>query len=393
MGGIDMSTNYVMETYGRFDVSFEKGKGTKLYDSEGNEFLDFVSGIAVNCLGHSHPSIVKTIQEQSQNLIHISNYYWTKPQKELAKILCENSVFHRAFFCNSGTEAVEAALKLSRKYSILKGYENKNTIIYMNNSFHGRSMGALSVTGQPKYQQTFKPLIGNTISIDFNDSIALEEAFNENICAIILEPIQGEGGVVSANKEFLKKAKDLCEKYDALLIFDEVQCGIGRTGSLFAYEKFGVSPDVVCLAKALGCGIPIGAMLANEKASVLKPGDHGTTFGGNPLSCAVACTVLNELINNGVIASVDEKSTYLTTKLLALKEKYPVIKDVRGLGLLIGVELDLEPKAIMKECFSNGLLVVSAGKNVLRFLPPLNVNYEELDKAVSLFEKSLITLS
>jgi acetylornithine/N-succinyldiaminopimelate aminotransferase len=388
-----MTENYVMETYGRFDVTFEKGEGTKLYDSEGNKFLDFVSGIAVNCLGHSHPSIVKTIQEQSQKLLHVSNYYWTNSQIELAKILCENSVFNKAFFCNSGTEAVEAALKLSKKYSVSKGYENKNTIIYMNNSFHGRSMGALSVTGQPKYQETFKPLMPNTISIDFNDSIALEESFNENICAIILEPIQGEGGVVSANKEFLKKAKDLCEKYDALLIFDEVQCGIGRTGSLFAYEKFGISPDVVCLAKALGGGIPIGAMLANEKASVLQPGDHGTTFGGNPLSCAVACTVLKELIYNGVIASVDEKSTYLTNKLLALKEKYPVVVDVRGLGLLIGVELNLEPKAIMKECFSNGLLVVSAGKNVLRFLPPLNVNYEELDEAVSLFEKSLINLS
>ncbi|SHI01763.1 aspartate aminotransferase family protein [Clostridium grantii] len=388
-----MTENYVMETYGRFDVTFEKGEGTKLYDSENRVFLDFVSGIAVNCLGHSHPSIVKAIQEQSQKLLHVSNYYWTNSQIELAKILCENSVFNKAFFCNSGTEAVEAALKLSKKYSVSKGYENKNTIIYMNNSFHGRSMGALSVTGQPKYQETFKPLMPNTISIDFNDSIALEEVFNENICAIILEPIQGEGGVVSANREFLKKAKDLCEKYDALLIFDEVQCGIGRTGSLFAYEKFGISPDVVCLAKALGGGIPIGAMLANEKASVLQPGDHGTTFGGNPLSCAVACTVLKELIYNGVIASVDEKSTYLTNKLLALKEKYPVIVDVRGLGLLIGIELNLEPKAIMKECFSNGLLVVSAGKNVLRFLPPLNVNYEELDEAVSLFEKALINLS
>lgn len=388
-----MATNCVMNTYGRFNVSFEKGEGTWLYDDKGNKYLDFVSGIAVNCLGHSHPSIIKTIKEQSEKLIHVSNYYWNKPQLELAEILCENSNFDKAFFCNTGTEAVEAALKLSRKYSIKKGYDNKNTIIYMNNSFHGRTMGALSVTGQPKYQETFKPLLGNTISINFNDIDALESVFNNSVCAVIMEPIQGEGGILPAEIKFLEKTKELCEKYDSLLIFDEVQCGIGRTGSLFAHQKLGITPDVVCIAKALGGGVPIGAILTNEKANVLQPGDHGTTFGGNPLCCAISCTVLKELIHGGIIDTVDEKSNYLINRLKDLKLKYPEIGEIRGMGLLIGVDIDFNPKELMKECFSNGLLVVTAGKNTLRFLPPLNVNYEDLDKAILLFEKALISLS
>lgn len=388
-----MTTNCVMNTYGRFNVNFERGEGTWLYDDKGTEYLDFVSGIAVNCLGHSHPSIIKTIKEQSEKLIHVSNYYWNKPQLELAQILCENSNFDKAFFCNSGTEAIEAALKLSRKYSIKKGYDNKNTIVYMNNSFHGRTMGALSVTGQPKYQETFKPLLGNTISVDFNDIDGLESIFDNSVCAVIMEPIQGEGGILPAEVEFLEKTKELCAKYDSLLIFDEVQCGIGRTGSLFAHQKLGITPDVVCIAKALGGGVPIGAILTNEKADVLEPGDHGTTFGGNPLCCAVSYTVLKELIHNGIIDTVDEKSNYLINRLNDLKSKYPKIGEIRGMGLLIGVDIDLNPKELMKECFSNGLLVVTAGKNTLRFLPPLNVNYEELDKAILLFEKALISLS
>lgn len=388
-----MATNYVMNTYGRFNVNFEKGEGTWLYDDKGNKYLDFVSGIAVNCLGHSHPSIIKTIKEQSEKLIHVSNYYWNKPQLELAQILCENSDFDKAFFCNTGTEAVEAALKLSRKYSIKKGYDNKNTIIYMNNSFHGRTMGALSVTGQPKYQETFEPLLGNTLSINFNDIDGLESIFDNSVCAVIMEPIQGEGGILSAEIKFLEKAKELCEKYDSLLIFDEVQCGIGRTGSLFAHQKLGITPDVVCIAKALGGGVPIGAILTNEKADVLEPGDHGTTFGGNPFCCAVSCTVLKELIHGGIIATIDEKSNYLINRLKDLKSKYPEIGEIKGMGLLIGVDVDFNPKELMKECFSNGLLVVTAGKNTLRFLPPLNVNYEELDKAILLFEKALISLS
>ncbi len=380
-----------MYTYKRFPVNFIKGKGVYLYDDKGEEYLDFVSGIAVNCLGHSHPKIVDCIKNQAENLIHISNYYWNKEQIDLAEILCENSPFEKAFFCSSGTEAVEAALKLAKKYSVDK--PEKSKIIYMNNSFHGRSMGALSVTGQPKYQESFKPLIAGATSIDFNDTEALEAVFDENVCALIMEPIQGEGGIIPASTEFINKARELCDQYDSILIFDEVQCGIGRSGKLFCFDNFNVTPDVVCLAKGLGGGVPIGAMLATEKCSdALQPGDHGTTFGGNPLVCAVGNTVINELVNEGVISGVTEKSNYLKDKLNLLVEKYDSLDSVRGMGLLIGVIVNADPKEVMQKCFDNKLLLVSAGKNVLRFLPPLNVTKEEIDKAVSIFEDSIKSL-
>lgn len=385
-----MSRDYIMNTYGRFDVSFEKGLGTSIYDENGKEYLDFVSGIATNCLGHSHPVIVKAIQEQSAKLMHISNYYWNSNALKLGEKLCTNSDHEKAFFCNSGTEAIEAALKLSRKYGRMNGSSNKSKIIYMNNSFHGRTMGALSVTGQGKYQENFAPLIGNVESIDFNDIDALKKAFNEDVCGVILEPIQGEGGIVPANIDFLKEARALCDKYNALLIFDEVQCGIGRTGSLFAYQKFGVIPDVICMAKALGGGFPIGGIITNSKCcSAFVPGDHGTTYGGNPLACAVSFAVLTELIDGGVISSVDEKSNYIYEKLNEFKKKYSVIDDIRGIGLLIGVAVNTDPKNIVNECFKEGLLVVSAGKNVIRLLPPLNVTLKEIDSALYIFEKVL----
>jgi len=379
-----------MNTYGRFDISFEKGLGTSIYDENGKEYLDFVSGIATNCLGHSHPVIVKAIQEQSAKLMHISNYYWNSNALKLAEKLCSNSDHEKAFFCNSGTEAIEAALKLSRKYGRMNGSSSKNKIIYMNNSFHGRTMGALSVTGQGKYQENFAPLIGNVEAIDFNDIDALKKVFNEDVCGVILEPIQGEGGIILADLDFLKEARALCDKYNALLIFDEVQCGIGRTGSLFAYQKLGVIPDVVCIAKALGGGFPIGGIITNNKCcSAFVPGDHGTTYGGNPLACAVSFAVLTELIDGGVISSVDEKSNYIYEKLNEFKKKYSVIDDIRGMGLLIGVAVNTDPKNIVNECFKEGLLLVSAGKNVIRLLPPLNVTLKEIDSALCIFEKVL----
>lgn len=385
-----MSKSHVMHTYGRFDVTFEKGIGVKIYDTTGKEYIDFVSGVATNCLGHSHPVIKNALIEQSSKLMHISNYYWSDEVIKLAEILCENSDHEQAFFCNSGTEAVEAALKLSRKYGRLNGSPDKNKIIYMNNSFHGRSMGSLSVTGQSKYQETFSPLIGGTINIDFNDINALNDVFDENVCAVILEPIQGEGGIISADINFLKEARSLCDKFNALLIFDEIQCGIGRTGTLFAYKNFGVVPDVVCLAKALGGGFPIGAIIANSKCcSSLVPGDHGTTYGGNPLACAVSFAVLEELIHGKVIASVNEKSRYLFDKLNLLKNNYSIIDDIRGMGLLIGVKITVNPKAFVAECLEEGLLVASAGEDVIRLLPPLNVTLEEIDSALKIFEKVL----
>lgn len=379
-----MSEDCLMKTYGRFDVTFDKGLGSKLYDTNGTEYIDFVSGVAVNCLGHSHPAIIKAIQEQSNKLMHVSNYYYNTTHTVLAKKLIENSDHESVFFCNSGTEAIEGALKLARKYGKLNG--NKSTIIYMDNSFHGRSMGALSVTGQGKYQEAFMPLLGGVRKIPLNDINALKEAFTSDVCGIIVEPIQGEGGIIPINIDFIKEIKELCTQNDALLIYDEVQCGIGRLGSLFAYKQFGVVPDVIALAKGLGGGFPIGAIMANKKAStVLVPGDHGSTYGGNPLACAVSLAVITELVDNKIIDTVGERSKYAFEKLEAMKKKYPVIKEVRGMGFLIGVEIDFDTKEFMKKCLEKKLLLISAGPKVIRLLPPLNVTKEELDEALHIF--------
>lgn len=381
-----MSKDSVMNTYGRFDVVFERGLGSRIYDIDGKEYVDFVSGVAVNCLGHSNPIIIDAINKQSMKLMHISNYYWNTEHTAVAQKLVDNSDHSKVFFCNSGTEAVEGALKIARKYGKLNGSENKNIILYMKNSFHGRSIGALSVTGQPKYQKDFMPLMGGVKEVNFNDIEDLRKNFNENVCGIIIEPIQGEGGIVTAEVEFLKEARALCDKFNAILIFDEIQCGMGRLGSLFAYKKFGVIPDVIAMAKALGGGFPIGAFMANDRAAeALKPGDHGSTYGGNPLGCAVSLAVLNELVDGGVVATVDEKGAYLKENLLKLKEKYGVINEVKGMGLLIGISMK-DPKAFMNACFNKGLLVVTAGADVVRLLPPLNVSKEDMDAALNIIE-------
>jgi acetylornithine/N-succinyldiaminopimelate aminotransferase len=384
-----MSRNCVMNTYGRYDVTFERGLGCKLYDIEGREYVDFVSGVAVNCLGHSHPAIINALAKQSNQLIHISNYYWNTTHTVLAEKLIDNCDHSKVFFCNSGTEAVEGALKIARKHGKLTGGSGsaKNVFLYMDNSFHGRTMGALSVTGQEKYQQDFRPLIEGVRKVNFNDTFDLKKNFDETVCGIIIEPIQGEGGINAANIEFLEEARKLCDKYDALLIFDEIQCGIGRLGSLFAYKKFSVIPDVICIAKALGGGFPIGAVITNEKASMaFVPGDHGSTYGGNPLGCAVGIAVLTELIDGGIINKIEEKSIYLRKRLLKIKEKYGVIDEVKGMGLLIGISLKIEAKKFSNLCFDKRLLVVTAGDNVVRLLPPLNVSKEELDEALDILE-------
>ena len=382
-----MLNNCVMNTYGRYDVIFEKGLGCKIYDTDGREYVDFVSGVAVNCLGHSHPAIINAITNQSNQLIHVSNYYWNTTHMLLAKKLIDNCDHSKVFFCNSGTEAVETALKIARKYGKLKNTEDKNVFIYMDNSFHGRTMGALSVTGQEKYQQDFRPLIKGIKKVNFNDIEDLKNNFDEKVCGIIIEPIQGEGGINIANIEFLKKARELCDKYNALLIFDEVQCGMGRLGSLFAYKKFAVIPDVICIAKALGGGFPIGATITNEKASTaFVPGDHGSTFGGNPLGCAVGVAVLTELIDGGVIDKIEEKSMYLKEKLLEIKKKYGVIDEIKGMGLLIGIRIKTDSNEFCKLCFDKRLLVIAAGDNVVRLLPPLNVSKAELDEALDILQ-------
>jgi len=383
-----MEENCVMNTYGRYDVTFEKGLGCKIYDTEGNEYMDFVSGVAVNCLGHSHPAIIDAITSQSSKLIHSSNYYWNTTHKLLAKKLIDNCDHSKVFFCNSGAESVETALKIARKYGTLKDTEGKNVFIYMDNSFHGRTMGALSVTGQEKYQKDFRPLIEGTREVKFNNVEDLKKNFDEKVCGIIIEPIQGEGGINIASAEFLEEARILCDKYDALLIFDEVQCGMGRLGSLFAYKKFSVIPDVICIAKALGGGFPIGATITNVKASTaLVPGDHGSTFGGNPLGCAVGVAVLTELVDGGVIDKIEEKSIYIKERLLKIKEKYDVIDEIKGMGLLIGISIKTDTKKFCKLCFDKKLLVIAAGNNVVRLLPPLNVTKLEIDEALEILQE------
>lgn len=385
-----MNKNNLMNTYSTVDVTFEKGLGSKVYDINGKEYIDFVSGVAVNCLGHSHPSIIEALNKQSNNLIHISNLYWNKEQLELAQKLCNYSDHDKVFFCNSGTEAVEAAIKLARKYGINNGTSKKNEIIFMENSFHGRTIGALSITGQEKYQKDFMPLMSGAKSAKFNDIDDLKNKIDENTCAVIIEPIQGEGGIIPAEIDFLKEVKELCVKYNALLIFDEIQCGIGRTGSLFAYEKFEVIPDVICMAKGLGGGFPIGAVLATQKAAdAFTPGDHGCTFGGNPLGCSVSLAVLNELMDKGILDKVDEKSEYITNKLSKLKEKYEVIDKIQGIGLMLGIKLSIDKSKLINKCFEKELLLVGAGDNVVRILPPLNVSKEDIDQFLNILDEAL----
>ena len=389
----------LLNVYSRYNKIFEKGKGTYIYDNEGNEYLDFVSGISVNCLGHASPVITKTLTEQSQKLVHISNLYYSQPQLDLANKLTDNSEMESVFFTNSGTEAIELALKIARKYGNNLSYDengnkitDKTEIIYMKNSFHGRSTGALAVTGQPKYQKPFEPLMKNVTECNFNDVEDLKAKVSEKTAAIILEPIQGESGLESATPEFMEAIKELSEKHNTLVIFDEIQCGMGRTGKLFAYENFDLVPDIVTIAKSLGGGVPIGACLTKGKANdVLVPGDHGSTYGGNPLVCSVANAVLHELIDNKLIEkNVVEKGQYSVEKLKKLKEKFDFIEEIRGKGLLLGIKFD-EKKVLAKDvvlkALENGLLLVGAGNNVVRFFPPFNVTNDEINKAVSILEK------
>lgn len=381
----------LLNVYNRFNVNFIKGKGVYLYDDMGNEFLDFVSGIAVNCLGHANPVIANALKKQGETLIHISNLYHSEAQTKLVEKLIGLSKHENVFFCNSGTEANELAIKIARKYgkSIDK---DKTEIIYMKDSFHGRSTGSLAITGQKKYQEPFEPLIPNVTECLFNDIEDLNSKVNKNTCAVILEPVQGESGIQSASPEFLAALKKVCDENKALLIFDEIQCGMGRMGSLFAYDKLGVVPDIVTIAKALGGGVPIGACLTKgEAAEIMVPGDHGSTYGGNPLVCAVAYDVLTELVDNKVIEGVDERGKYAAEKLNQLKEKYKLIEEVRGTGLLLGIKLSDEVSArdFANKAFENKFLLVPAGNNVLRYFPPLNVSFEEIDKSIEKMETVL----
>lgn len=387
---INKGKKYVMNTYNYFPLIVEKGEGCYVWDVEGNKYLDFVSGIAVNALGYKNQEYIDNLTNQLNQISHCSNLYWNKPQIELAETLVENSCFDRVFFCNSGAEAIEASLKLARKYGKTQKGENCFEIITMKQSFHGRTLGAITATGQEKYQKDFTPLLPGIVYAEYNNFESVKEKVSENTCAILVEPIQGEGGIKPANPEFLKDLRSLCTEKNILLIFDEVQCGIGRTGKLFAYEHYGVEPDIIALAKGLGNGQPIGAMMAKENAAqAFQPGDHASTFGGNPVSCTAGLTVIKQLLNNGILQNAQSQGEYLKNKLIQLKKDLNIVSDVRGMGLMQGIELSVTVSEIIKKCMDKGLLLVGAGANVIRFVPPLIIKKKEIDQAMQILSSVL----
>lgn len=379
----DNAAKYLMQTYTRQPISIVRGHGAKVYDMEGREYLDFVGGIAVNLLGHGHPDLVQAIQQQAAQLIHVSNLYYTEPQVTLAKILVEHSFADRVFFCNSGAEANEAAIKLARRYAHMKYGESRFEIITMKNSFHGRTLATITATGQDKVQKGFEPLMPGFSYVPFNDMAAIEAMAGERTAGIMLEPVQGEGGVHVAGREYLTRLREFCTAHDILLIFDEVQTGMGRTGTLFAYEQLGVAPDIMTLAKGLGGGVPIGACLAKESvAAAFSPGAHASTFGGNPLACAAAVAVCRALLEGQVLDRVKPMGDYLAKALAECKARHHVVRDVRGIGLLQGMELDIDAKTVVAEALSRGVLINAAGERVLRFVPPLVITTQEIDQLI-----------
>ncbi|MDI3518287.1 MAG: acetylornithine/N-succinyldiaminopimelate aminotransferase [Caldanaerobacter sp.] len=387
---ITYEKKYLMDTYNRYPIMLVKGEGTRVWDSEGNAYLDFVAGIAVNSLGHCHPALVEAIKKQAETLIHCSNLYWNEKQIELARMISENSFGGKVFFANSGAEANEGAIKLARKYASLKYGGKRYKIITAKNSFHGRTFGALTATGQEKYHKGFGPLLAGFKYVPLNDIEALYEAVDDEVCAIMLEVIQGEGGIHEATPEYVKAVRKICDENDLLFILDEVQTGIGRTGKLFGYEHYGVVPDIMTLAKGLGGGFPIGAIVAKEDKAVFEPGDHASTFGGNPLACAAGITVLNEVTKDGFLESVDKKGKYFREGLETLQKKHKVVKEIRGKGLMVGCELDLEDASeIVLKALEKGLLINSVSHNVLRFVPPLIVTEEEIDEALQILDDVL----
>jgi len=388
---VEMGELYLAPNYKRIPLAFVRGQGTRLFTEDGVEYLDFTSGIAVCNLGHAHPRLVSALKKQAELLWHTSNLFYTEPQARLAKKLSELTFADQVFFANSGAESVEAALKLARKYAQDNFTKEKHIFIALENSFHGRTMGALSVTGQPKYWQGFEPLVPGVVFVPPNDMEALKLAFSEKVCAIILEPIQGEGGVYPLTKEFILLAKELCEKHKALLIFDEVQTGIGRTGKLFAYEHFGLEPDLLCSSKALANGLPLSALLGKKEVMAhLTPGSHASTFGGNPIACAVALEVLNIVSEESFLEEVALKGRVLKEKLEGLaKEHADLIKEVRGVGLLLAIEFYESAEKIFKGLLEKRVLVTMPKPNIIRLTPPLTINYREIDYFVETLEQTL----
>lgn len=376
--------NSVMNTYARFPLTLVRGAGTRVWDDAGNAYLDFISGIAVNTLGHAHPKLTAALSAQAGTMLHCSNLFHIPAQQQLAARLTKLSGLERAFFCNSGAEANEAAIKLARKYFYDQG-SARRTIITAHQSFHGRTLLTLTATGQEKVKTGFDPLPPGFTHVPLNDIETLKQTVNEHTAAILLEPLQGEGGVNLADPEYLQAVRRLCDEHGLLLILDEVQTGIGRCGTMFAFEQAAIVPDILTLAKGLGGGVPIGAMLAREGvAASFGPGAHGSTFGGNPLSCTAALTVLDEIENTALLDNVRSRSAQLRSGLTAMTARFPAMRDIRGQGLLIGVSLDADVAPLIAAARAAGLLVLAAGPQVLRLLPPLNVSEAEVDEALQI---------
>lgn len=377
----------LMHTYNRYQIVLDKGEGVYLYDMNGKKYLDFAAGIAVFALGYGNEDYNNALKNQIDKLLHTSNYYYNVPMVAAAEKLIKASGMDRVFFTNSGTEAIEGAVKLARKYYYNKKKQADSEIISMDRSFHGRSMGALSITGQPKYREAFEPLIGGAVFAEFNNIDSVKEKITDKTCAIIVEPVQGEGGLYPASKDFLYELRRICDEKDILLIFDEIQCGMGRTGTMFAYQGYGVKPDIITCAKALGCGVPVGAFVATEKAaSAFVPGDHGTTYGGNPFAAAAVSKVFDLFETEHILEHVNEISKYLEDKLEQLLKKYPVIRERRGIGLMQGLEFNVPIKDYIAKAMDKGLILIGAGSNVIRFIPPLIIDKEHVDEMMNIME-------
>jgi acetylornithine/N-succinyldiaminopimelate aminotransferase len=391
----DLERRYLLGTYNRYPVAFARGKGVFLYDLEDKRYLDFVSGLGVNALGHAHPRIVKTIREQAAKLIHVSNLYYHEYQGELAEKLCtlaarDSGENFRAFFQNSGTEAIEGSIKLARLAGHRAGGEGKSRLVALQGSYHGRTFGALSLTGQEKHRKGFEPMLEDVTFVGQNDVEGLRAAVTDQTCAIVLEPIFGEGGIYECSVEFLQECRSLADKYKAALIFDEIQCGLGRTGTMFAFQSFGVIPDIVAIAKPIAAGLPLGAFLAKEEfASAISPGQHGTTFGGGPLACRVALEFLSIVEDEKLLENVNKVGAYLQSELKTIVEKSPAAKEVRGRGFIQGINLNIPARPIVDEALAEGVLFNSTQDTVVRFLPPYLLEEKHVDKGIRVLKKLL----
>lgn len=385
----------LLHTYNRYPIVFERGDGVYLYDREGKKYLDFFAGIAVNALGYHYRDFDETLKKQIDRLLHISNYFYNEQTVEAAGKLKRASGMDRVFFTNSGAEAIEGALKAARKYAYTRDGHADAEIIAMNHSFHGRTMGALSVTGNPHYREAFEPLIGNIRFADLNDFESVKRQMTEKTCAVLLETVQGEGGVYPAEREFLEQVKALCEERDMLLILDEIQCGMGRSGAMFAWQKYGVKPDVMTVAKALGNGVPIGAFLASGKAAqAMQPGDHGTTYGGNPLVCAAASRVLDIFEKDKIVEHVQQMGAYLWEKLEELMAKHDCMVAHRGCGLIQGLEFAMPVGPVVQNALmKQHLVLISAGSHVIRFVPPLVIQEGDVDEMIARLERAVVEVT